>query len=139
MDQRAGILAGVVMTAAAAVGASGFAGTWEGKQNGLPAVELTIRDKDGGVSGTIGFYFQRRGTDGKWHLAEKYTVPLLSPKLQGRVLTFETIHGKKHGSPELGPNNRYRVDFIGAKEARIRILKDKKPDDGPGHTLLRRE
>lgn len=74
MKQRAGILAGLVMTAAAAVGGSGFAGTWEGKQNGR-----------------------------------------LAPKLQGRVLTFETIHGKKH------------------------ILKDKKPDDGPGHTLLRRE
>lgn len=65
------------------------------------------------------------------------TVPLLSPKLEGNVLTFETIHHKKHGSPELGPNNKYRVEFVGANEARIQIIRDK-PQEDAGFKLTRR-
>lgn len=124
-------------------GAPSFAGTWEGKQNDLPAVELALRNDHGQISGTIGFYFQTRGADGKWHLDGNppYTVPLLSPKLEGAVLTFETIHHKKHGSPELGPNNRYRVTFIGPKEARLQIFRygAKENDSQPGLKLSRRE
>src|SRR5437763_15711643 len=89
--------------------ASSYAGTWEGTENDLPAVELTIHNDDGRISGSIGFYFQTRGGDGKWHVGEKMSVPLLSPRLEGSVLTFETIHYKKHGGSELGPNNKYRV------------------------------
>ena len=143
MTQRTGcILASfLVLTASAAAAKSPFAGTWEGKTNDLPAVELTIQDDNGRISGVIAFYFQTRGDDGKWHVGEKTTVPLLSPKIEGKVLTFETIHYKKHGSPELGPNNKYRVDFVDAKEARLRILKDqaKENDPGPGLKLTRRE
>jgi hypothetical protein len=101
-----------------------ISGTWEGKTNELPSVELTIKNDSGGISGVIGFYFQTRSEDGKWHVGEKTTLPLLAPKLEGTVLTFETIHRKKHGSPELGPNNKYRVTFVGEKEARLNILKD---------------
>src|SRR6478672_6604620 len=100
---------------------SRFSGTWEGKMNDLPGVELTIQDANGQVSGSIGFYFQTRGDDGKWQLGEKTTVPLLSPKLEGKVLKFETIHHKKHGSEELGPNNKYRVVFVNG-EARLQII-----------------
>jgi hypothetical protein len=99
-------------------------GTWEGTANDLPAVELTIRNADGRISGVIGFYFQSRSGDGRWHVGEKTSLPLLLPKLNGRILTFETTHRKKHDSPELGPNNRYRVAFIDANEARLNILKD---------------
>jgi len=45
----------------------GLEGTWEAKENDLPSVELTIRDNQGQIGGTIGFYFQSRGADGKWH------------------------------------------------------------------------
>ena len=83
-------------------------GAWEGKENGLPAVELTLRNDNGQISGTIGFYFQTRGNDGKWHSDGKppFVVPLLSPKLEGTVLTFETIHHRSHGSTELGPKQQ---------------------------------
>jgi hypothetical protein len=118
----------------AAMGAraeSPLAGTWVGTTNDLPSVELTLQNDDGRISGLIGFYFQTRGNDGKWHLGDKTTVPLLSPKLEGSVLTFETTHHKRHGSPELGPNNKYRVNFIDAKEARLNILKDQQQDNDP--------
>jgi hypothetical protein len=139
MDHRTACILAAFLIVPAAAGSSGFAGTWEGNENGLPSVELTLQDKDGGITGFIGFYLQARGTDGKWHLGEKMTVPLLSPKVEGRVLTFETIHYKKHGSRELGPNNKYRVDFVGAKEARLRILRDKAREDDSILKLTRRE
>src|SRR5262249_1141974 len=130
---------GLAVMAAAALAGSGLAGTWDGKENGLPSVELTIRDNDGRLTGSIGFYFQKRGKDGKWHLGEKYTVPLLSPQNQRNVLTFETIHHKCDGCTELGPNNKYRVDFVGAKETRLRIVRDQATEDTPSLTLVRRE
>jgi hypothetical protein len=34
------------------------AGIWEGKENELPAVELTLRNDNGQISGTLGFYFK---------------------------------------------------------------------------------
>jgi hypothetical protein len=115
-----------------AYAATPYAGTWDGTTNDLPAVELIIQNDDGRINGSIGFYFQTRGGDGKWHAGEKTSLPLLSPKLEGSVLTFETIHHKKHGEPELGPNNKYRVDFIATKEARLKILKeDQRQDNDP--------
>lgn len=120
-----------------------IAGTWEGTTNDLPAVVLTIKNNDGRISGTIGFYFQTRGGDGKFHLGEKTTVPLLSAKLNGKILTFETIHHKRHGNEELGPNKKYRVNFIDANEARLNILddqaQDQKDDSKSGLKLTRRK
>ena len=130
----------LVLASAAAAASSPFAGTWDGKVNDLPSVELTVRDDGGKISGSIAFYFQTRGDDGKWHLGEKTTLPLLSPEIKRQVLTFETIHHKKHGGPELGPNNKYRVDFVGTNEARLKILKDQSQgDESPGLKLTRRE
>ena len=78
-----GVLASVVVASCAKVA---VAGIWEGKENELPAVELTLRNDNAQISGTIGFYFQTRGSDGKWHPDGKppFVVPLLSPKLKVR-------------------------------------------------------
>lgn len=128
-----------VLIASIAAGAdSEVAGIWEGAENGLPAVELTLKITDGQVDGSIGFYFQSRGADGKWKLGDKYTVPLLSPKLEGHRLTFETIHHKCHECAELGPNNKYQVDFVTAKEARLHIVKDQNKQADQGFKLTRR-
>ncbi len=64
----------------AAAEKSPFAGMWEAKMNGQPGVDLTIEDSGGKISGVVVFYFQSRGADGKWHVAGKDTVPLLSPR-----------------------------------------------------------
>ena len=115
---------------------SPFAGTWEGKINGLPGIDLTIEDAGGKISGVVGFYFQLRGDDGKWRVADKYTVPLLAPRVEGRTLEFEMIHHKRHGSDELGPNAKFRLELSGADEASLRKLEDR-PDGGPGLKLIR--
>lgn len=136
-----GFLAGflVLTTTAAAARKSGFAGTWEGRTHDLPSVELTVHDTGDGLSGVIGFYFQTRGAEGEWHLGEKSTVELLAPKLEGRVLTFETLHHKKHGSPELGPNNKYQVKFVSSREARLQIVNNETKQGDSGLKLTRRE
>ncbi|HYZ85216.1 MAG TPA: hypothetical protein VE621_12465 [Bryobacteraceae bacterium] len=116
-------------------------GTWEGMTNDLPSVELNLRQQGTRVAGTIGFYFQTRGADGKWRLGPKSELELLSPKMEGKILTFETTHPKRHNSPELGPNNRYRVEFVSNTEARLRMFKGGEPDNdsGPGLRLTRRQ
>ena len=115
-------------------------GTWEGKTNDLPSVELNLR-QGARVTGTISFYFQTRGADGKWRLGPKSEAELLSPKLDGRILSFETTHRKRHDSPELGPNNRYRVESASDTEARLHMYRGGEPekDDGPGLKLTRRQ
>lgn len=119
----------VALLAAAVIPAcaeSSLAETWEGRESGLPSVGLTIRNDNGWISGGIGYHIQTRGAASRWHPGQKtaYTVPLLSPKLEGVVLTFETIHHKKNGSPEPGPNDKYRVNFTKAKKARLYVRRD---------------
>ena len=128
----------MLLSVAATAADRGLEGTWEAKENGLPSVELIIQENQGQIGGAIGFYFQSRGPDGKWHLGEEFKVPLLSPKFDGKILTFETIHHKKHDSPELGPNNKYRVIFVGANQARLEIIKEDQSGSGPATTLKRR-
>jgi len=76
-----GLLASVMVALCANIS---VVGAREGKENGLPAGELTLRNDNGQISGTIGFYFQTRGNDCKWHSDGKppFVVPLLSPKLE---------------------------------------------------------
>lgn len=128
----------VVIALVATAANSEIVGVWEGTENGLPSVELSVQIKDGKVNGSIAFYFQSREADGKWQLGDKYVVPLLSPRLEGRSLRFETIHHKCHDSAELGPNNKYQVDFVGVREARLHILKDQKSQNDQGFRLTRR-
>jgi hypothetical protein len=101
-----------------------FTGKWDGKMNDLPGVDLIIRDAGGNVSGSIVFYFQSRGNDGKWHVGGKYTEPLLTPQTDGKVLTFEVRHHRFHGSPELGPNVKFRMELTGADDAVLQKLGD---------------
>jgi hypothetical protein len=113
---------------------SRFAGTWEGSVNDQPAVKLTLTAEGGKVDGTIIFYFQRLGKDGKWHVeGDDAPQALIAPRVDGNILTFEVPHHKKHGGTELGPNKKYRLEVIAANEARFREAGD--PTDLPGRGL----
>jgi hypothetical protein len=50
----------VAQTAPAVPPTPSLDGTWEGKMNDLPAIELKINNSSGKVSGTMLFYFQER-------------------------------------------------------------------------------
>jgi len=115
-----------------AVAKSPFTGTWEGSTNDQPALKLTIEDTDGKLAGVMVFYFQRRGEDGKFHVVPNGDAAgaIISPEVEGKILTFEVQHHKKHGGTELGPNIKYSVELTGANEARLRQVGDAKPGEG---------
>lgn len=111
--------------------------------NDLPAINLKIEDTNGKISGVMTFYFQeRRDTSAPWHVASENPVPLLVPHLEGNTLTFEVQHHKCHTCPELGPNVKFRMDLVGANEARLWKLENeeqaKGKDLGPGLKLVHR-
>ena len=108
---------------------SEIVGVWEGTENGLPSVELSPYIKGWPSKWFDCVYFQSRGADGKWQLGDKYVEPLVSPRLGGRSWRFETIHHKCHDCAELGPNNKYQVDFVGDRQARLHNLKDQNSQD----------
>ena len=114
-----------------------FAGKWHGKTYDLPSVELEVHETDGRPSGTITFYLLHRNDEASpWVVNGKTTLELLNPKVQGGKLTFEVRHAKKHGSKEMGPNVRFRVERRGANELALFRMEGSK-DDGDGLPLRR--
>ena len=123
-----------------AKGAAPFVGTWEAKLNDQPAVELTIEETSGKISGVITFFFQRRGADGKWHVEGKPSKePLIAPKVEGNFLTFEVLHHKRHGDPELGPNKKFRMELTGKDEMFFRNVEGQPKEDPTDLKLTRRK
>lgn len=122
---------------------SSFAGTWEGKINDLPGIDLKIEEANGKISGIMTFYFQERSdANAQWHVASENPVPLLVPHVEGNTLTFEVQHHKCHTCPELGPNVKFRMEVTGPNEARLWKIENEGPeknkDLGPGLKLVRR-
>lgn len=54
----------VVIALVATAANSEIVGVWEGTENGLPSVELSVQIKDGKGNGSIASYFQSRGAEG---------------------------------------------------------------------------
>jgi hypothetical protein len=118
-----------------------FAGTWEGKLNDLPGIDLKIDDAGGKISGTIVFYFQERSdANSPWRVTAEYPVPLLAPRVVGRAFTFEAQRHKCHDCAELGPNAKFRVEAAGPDELRLWKLDDQQTGKypGPGWKLTRK-
>jgi hypothetical protein len=70
-------------------------GVWQGKMNDLPAVELTVRDGNGGLGGTIVFFFQRKDT-GAWKVERQNEEPLIDLSFDGKTLSFKVSHKDAH-------------------------------------------
>jgi hypothetical protein len=121
---------------------SAFAGTWDGeKMNGLPSLDIKIEDAGGKLSGVTVFYLQKRkNTEEPWHVEGETPVALLAPRVEGKSLLFEVEHHKCHDCAELGPNVKFRMDVVGANEARLWKLDDKGSVEvtGAGFKLTRR-
>jgi hypothetical protein len=131
----------VAQSAARVPEKSSFVGTWEGKMNDLPGIDLKIDEAGGKVGGAIVFYYQERSNENEpWHTAGESPVALLVPNVEGKTLTFEVQHHKCHGCTELGPNVKFRMELMGPNEARLWKLEnqDASKDLGPGLKLVRR-
>ena len=116
---------------------SSFAGTWEGRMNDLPAVNLKIVETGGNTRGAITFYFQKRDdANSPWHVAGEGSLPLLAPHVEGKKLTFEVQHHRCDTCPELGPNAKFRMVLVDPSEARLWNLQEGTLSD-PGLKLIR--
>jgi len=148
-DQQAGKEPGPVLklirqtgpAAAATVHAnSPFTGTWTGKLNDHPGIDLTIDEAGGKIGGTVVFYVQERDDAGSlMRVTAEDPVPLLAPRAEAKTLTFE-VQPPCHDCAEPGPNVRFRVDLAGPDELRLWKLDDQQTgkDLGPGLKLIRR-
>ncbi|MDQ2839916.1 MAG: hypothetical protein M3Y72_02520 [Acidobacteriota bacterium] len=115
-----------------------FTGTWKGNMNDQPAVNIVLTPDGRKLGGTIIFYFQRLGSDGKWHVeGDNRPQPLIGPQVDGNVVSFEVLHHKQHGGSELGPNKKYRLEFTAENEARFREAGGPSDIQGQGLKLTR--
>jgi hypothetical protein len=115
-----------------------FAGHWEGEMNDLPGIDLKIEEREGKISGKAIFYYQERSDpNGPWQTKGEYPVPLLVPRVEGDVLTFEVEHHKCHDCKELDANAKFRMKLTGANEARIWRLEPGKTPTDDGLKLVR--
>jgi non-heme chloroperoxidase len=113
-----------------------FAGTWEGKMDGLPGIDLRIAEAEGKISGAAIFYFQERHNgNGPWDVTVEYPAPLQVARLEGKTLTFEPEHHECHGCAELGPNAKFRMELTGSNQAHLSKLDDQNKDQDPGPEL----
>jgi len=131
----------IVQSTAVVHANSPFAGTWEGKLNNHPWIDLKIDDAAGKLSGTIVFYVQER-SDGSSppRVTAEDPVPLLVPRVEGKTLTFEVEYHECRVCVEPGINIKFRVDLAGPDELRLWKLDDREMDKnpGPGLKLIRR-
>ena len=120
---------------------SPFAGTWEGKLNDHPGIDLTISEAGGKVSGTVVFYVQERGEPASpLRVTGEDPVPLLTPRVEAKTLTFEVQPHTYQEGAEPGPKVKFRLDIAGPNELRLWKLDDQGMDEspGPGLRLTRR-
>jgi len=112
------VVAAVVLLAGAVRAVSPFAGTWHATANGLPAVTLTVQDRDGKIAGTVVFYLQKRDGVGRpWFVEGGAIEALVDPRVEDGHLFFE-VHRDSEGT-----NVKMIVDVAGADELRLGALK----------------
>lgn len=84
-------------------------GTWTGKVNDQPAVELTVRGDSGPLEGTIVLYRPERGSE----------EPLVDPRFDGRILSFRVAPADAHAvNPDAEPIV-FRFTMAGPQEGEL--------------------
>jgi hypothetical protein len=107
-----------------------FSGRWEGVQkiqSEMPEVVadvvFTIRQTSGQLSGEISFAGRARNSlkpKSKWVPADKFGGPILSPRVEGKMLTFGvalSLDGKEK-------IKNYRMEMVGPNRAILQPAED---------------
>ena len=98
-----------------------FNGRWEGVQvvqsempRAVSDVVLTITDAKGELSGKAMFYGRWRQGKGKWQPADNFGSPMLSPHVEGKVLTFKLSVRLSEGREK---TMDFKMEMIGPNQA----------------------
>jgi hypothetical protein len=96
-------------------------GRWEGVQvikSEMPRVVadvvVTITDAKGELNGQAMFYGRSRQGKGKWRPADNFGGPMLSPHVEGKVLTFKVLLRPNGGAEQ---TMDYKMKLIGPNQA----------------------
>jgi hypothetical protein len=110
-------------------GVSALVGTWKGSMGAVPAVELTIREAAGKLSGSMVMFVIGRSATGEPMVTSKEDVTMLDPQWKDDHLTF-LIKSKQ------GETLRFAVKPTGADRAELQRADDDNSGDDP--IVLRR-
>ena len=102
-----------------------FSGTWEGTANNQPAITLFIHEDRGAISGEITFYTQTSDSDGTWRVANKFTTPIIFPKIKENVLIFHARYYKSRRNSDLG-EFKFEMILDGPSSAMLRSLEHRR-------------
>jgi hypothetical protein len=137
--KAAAFLFGLLFLAVPATAKSPFAGIWDGRINGLPGIIINIEDSGDKIVGTMTFYLQMLGDDGKWRVMGKVIEPLLKARMDGKSFIFEVSHRYAHPGEGYDRDRhvKYRIEFTSSDEALLRYI-NYYPNSGPLRILRRR-
>jgi hypothetical protein len=77
-------------------------------------VVVTITDAKGELNGQAMFYGRSRQGKGKWRPADNFGGPMLSPHVEGKVLTFKVL---LRPNGEAGQTMDYKMELVGPNQA----------------------
>ena len=114
-------------------------GVWRGQMDGMPAIDLVLRDEGGALSGAAVFYLHVRKTVNDPYTSTRgLPEPLFNLSFDGKTLRFQISHRHAHPPATLSdPPVRFRLTLIG--KDRAGLVNEAEPGDasGPGFMLTR--
>jgi len=106
-------------SASEAAPARKWAGTWEGKQDGVPSVVLKITGSGDALQGQAEFYVLIGHDGGPPTSAGTMTAPMIHPHVQGNDLEFQVIRKDRYGNPTDKPVLNFTMELTGDRAARL--------------------
>jgi hypothetical protein len=99
-------------------------GVWRGVQGGeggeLPSITLTITNETGNLSGAILFYLLRKDEGKPMTSSPGIPEPLINPRFDGKILTFQVSHRRAHPPRTLNdPPVSFRLTLTGINKGAI--------------------
>jgi hypothetical protein len=137
--KAATFLFGLLFLAVPTTAESPFAGIWDGRINGLRGIIINIEDSGDKIVGTMTFYLQILGDDGKWRVTGKVIEPLMRPRMEGKIVVFEVSHRYAHPGESYDRDRhvKYRMELTSGDEALLRYI-NYYPNSGPLRIVRRR-
>jgi hypothetical protein len=96
-----------------------WAGTWEGKLDGLPSVILKVTQGGGAVQGQVSFNLIKKVEGGEPTIAGTVTVPMVNPHVQGNELMFQVIREDRGGDPSKRAVLNFTLMATGERSAKL--------------------
>jgi hypothetical protein len=110
-------VAGCLGVASAAHDFSAITGVWRGQMDGLPAIEMTISDEGGELTGAIVFYLIRHNDGQPPRSSPGGPEPLFNMKFDGTTLDFKVSHRRAHPPRTLNdPPVSFQLRITGENE-----------------------